>query len=135
MTMASGMHAFLAQDRVIWGTPAAEAAAAEAARRGAERIFIVASRTLHRQTDAIARIRAALGEHCVGVFDDCVEHTPRESVMAATEAARAARPDLVLTIGGGTAIDTVKVMLIALAHDVRDAAGLGDLHLRANADG
>lgn len=135
MSIASGRHEFLAQDRVIWGLPAAEAVVAEADRRAAQRIFIVTGRTLNRKTDAIERIRAALGLRCVGTFDECVEHTPRESVIAAAQAARAAQPDLVLTVGGGTAIDTVKVMLIALAHDVSVPAGLDAYHLRIHPDG
>jgi len=135
MSTASGMHEFLAQDRVIWGRPAAEAVVTEADRRAAQRVFIVTGRTLNRKTDAIARIKGALGARCVGVFDECVEHTPRESVIAAAQAARAVRPDLVLTVGGGTAIDTVKVMLIALAHDVTDPAALDAYHLRTNPDG
>jgi len=135
MSTASGMHEFLAQDRVVWGRPAAEAIVAEADRRAAQRVFIVTSRTLNRKTDAIEGIRTALGARCVGTFDECVEHTPRESVIAAAQAARAARPDLVLTVGGGTTIDTVKVMLIALAHDVTDPAGLDAYHLRVNPDG
>jgi len=135
MSVATGTHEFLAQDRVSWGRPAAEAAAAEADRRGAQRVFIVTGRTLNRKTDAIERIKAGLGSRWVGTFDECVEHTPRESVIAAARAAREARPDLVLTVGGGTAIDTVKVMLIALAHDVEEPAGLDAYHLRVNADG
>lgn len=133
--MHSGMHEFLAQDRVIWGKPAAQAVIEEAERRGARRVFIVTSKTLNRKTDAVANIRAALGPRHAGTFDECVEHTPRASVMAAAEAARAATPDLVLTFGGGTAIDTVKVMLIALAHDLTRADQLGDYHLRMNPDG
>lgn len=135
MSIAPGMHEFLAQDRVIWGVAAAEAVAAEAARRTASRVFIVTGRTLNRNTDAIERIATALGPRWVGTFDECVEHTPRESVIAAARAARAARPDLVVTVGGGTAIDTVKVMLIALAHDVSDAGELDAYHLRVNPDG
>jgi len=135
MSSASGTHEFLAQDRVVWGRPAATAVVTEADRRAARRVFIVTGRTLNRKTDAIEQIRAALGARCVGTFDECVEHTPRESVIAAAQAARAARPDLVLTVGGGTAIDTVKVMLIALAHDVADPAGLDAYHLRINPDG
>jgi len=133
--MQAGSHEFLAQDRVVWGKPAAQAAVEEADRRGAGRVFVVTSRTLNRKTDAVAKIVAALGTRHVGTFDECVEHTPRASVIAAAEAARAAGPDLVLTVGGGTAIDTVKVMLIALAHDVRTPEGLGDWHLKVNADG
>ena len=133
--MNSGIHEFLAQDRVIWGKPAAQAVIEEAERRCARRVFIVTSKTLNRKTDAVANIRAALGPRHAGTFDECVEHTPRASVMAAADAARAAAPDLVLTFGGGTAIDTVKVMLIALAHDLTRADQLGDYHLRMNPDG
>ncbi len=132
---SAGLHEFLLQDRVIWGTPAAEAVLAEADRRRAQRIFIVTSKTLNRSTDAVANIRQALGARHVATFDECVEHTPRASVIAAADAARAARPDLILTIGGGTAIDTVKVMLIALAHDLRNPDDLSHYHLRMNPDG
>jgi alcohol dehydrogenase class IV len=133
--MNAGMHEFLAQDRVVWGKPAAEAVPEEAERRGARRVFIVTSRTLNRKTDAVERIRAALGARCVGTFDECVEHTPRPSVIAAAEAARAVDPDLILTFGGGTAIDTVKVMLIALAHGLTRPEQLGGYHLGTNPDG
>ncbi|MBI3376648.1 MAG: iron-containing alcohol dehydrogenase [Betaproteobacteria bacterium] len=133
--MNSGMHEFLAQDRVIWGKPAAQAVLEEADRRGAKRVFIVTSRTLNRTTGAVEKIRDALGGRCAGTFDECREHTPRTSVIAAAEAARSADPDLVLTFGGGTAIDTVKVMLIALAHGVTKSEQLGDYHLRVNPDG
>ena len=133
--MNTGLHEFLAQDRVIWGKPAAQAVIEEADRRGAKRVFIVTSKTLNRQTDAVQQIRDALGPRHAGTFDECVEHTPRESVIAAAAAARAAAPDMVLTFGGGTAIDTVKVMLIAIAHDLTRPEQLGDYHLRMNPDG
>lgn len=133
--MNAGMHEFLAQDRVIWGRPAAQAVVEEADRRRASRVFVVTSRTLNRTTDAVERIRQALGPRCVGTFDECREHTPRESVIAAAGAIRAANPDLILTFGGGTAIDTVKVVLIALAHGLTRAEQLSDYHLRLNPDG
>ena len=131
----TGLHEFLAQDRVIWGKPAAIAVVEEADRRGAQRIFVVTGRTLNRQTEVVSKIRAALGARCVGTFDECREHTPRDSVIAAAAAARAAHPDLILSIGGGTVIDTVKVMLIALAHDLTRPEQLSDFHLRVNPDG
>ncbi len=133
--MQAGQHEYLAQDRVIWGTPAAQAVVEEAERRGARRVFIVTGRTLNRGTDAIATIRAALGARHAGTFDECREHTPRDSVIAAAAAVRAAAPDLIVTVGGGTAIDTVKVLLIALAHGVTEPAQLSDYHLRINPDG
>ena len=133
--MNTGLHEFLAQDRIIWGKPAAQAVVEEADRRGAKRLFIVTGRTMNRQTDVVTKIRHTLGSRCVGTFDECREHTPRESVLAAADAARAATPDLIVSVGGGTVIDTVKVMLIALAHGLTQPGQLGDFHLRMNPDG
>ncbi len=133
--MTPGLHEFLAQDRVVWGKPAAIAVQEEADRRGAKRLFIVTGRTLNRQTDVVSKIRSALGARCVGTFDECREHTPRDSVLACADAARATHPDLIVSIGGGTVIDTVKVMLIAVAHGLTKPEQLSDYHLRVNSDG
>lgn len=92
--MQSGVYEFLAQDRVIYGRPAAEAVAETADRLGKRRLLVVASRTLSRRTEIVPRIRAALGERCIGVFDECVEHVPRASVLALAEAVRRQAPDL-----------------------------------------
>ncbi len=133
--LESGHYDYLAQERIVYGRPAAEAVADEAERLGAGRVFVVASRTLSRKTDVVAGLRAALGARFAGLFDDCVAHVPRTSVIAAAAAAREAAPDLVVTIGGGTPIDTVKVMLICLAHDVRAPAQLDDYRVRVRDDG
>lgn len=131
----AGMHEFLAQDRVIWGEEAGEALLAEAQRRGCKRLFIVTSRTLNRQSAAVEALRRRLGPLCVGTFDECREHTPRESVFAAAEAVRAADPDLIVTVGGGAAIDTVKVLLIVLAEGLTQPAQLDDFRIGVNPDG
>ncbi|HUJ88267.1 MAG TPA: iron-containing alcohol dehydrogenase [Burkholderiales bacterium] len=114
-----GRYAYLPLERVIFGQPAAQAAAEEAERIGARRVFIVASKTLSRSTDSISEIRQALGARYAGLFDECVAHTPWPSVIAAADAVRAAAPDLILTVGGGTPIDTVKILQLALAHGAR----------------
>jgi maleylacetate reductase len=133
--MKAGHYQYLAQDRVIWGKPAAQAVVDEAERLAAQRVFVVSSKTLARKTDVVDRIREALGGRFVGLFDETVAHTPRASVIAGAEAARRAEPDLIVTVGGGTPIDTVKVMLICLAHDVRSVDALDDWHVKLNADG
>ena len=133
--VGAGSYEYLAQERVIYGRPAAEAVVEEAERLEAGRVFIVASRSLSRNTDVVDRISAALGARTVGLFDACVQHVPRPSVLEAAEAARAAEPDLVVTVGGGTPIDTVKVMLVCLAHDVRTAAELDQYRVRVRGDG
>lgn len=133
--ISAGMHEFLAQDRVIWGQDAGQAVFAEAQRRGCKRLFIVTSRTLNRKTPAVDALRRTLGPLCVGTFDECREHTPRESVFAAAEAVRAVDPDLIVTFGGGTAIDTVKVMLIVMAEGLTRTSQLDDFRIGVNPDG
>ena len=131
----AGSYAYLPIERVMFGRPAAEAAAEEAERIGAKRVFIVASKSLAANTPVIRTIAAALGPHYVGLFDGCVQHSPRASVIAAAQAVRAAAPDLILTVGGGTAIDTVKALQICLAHGVETAEGLDGLHVSLGPDG
>jgi len=131
----SGSYAYLPLERVVFGRPAAEAVVEEAARIGATRVFIVASKTLATKTPVVRTIAEALGRHYVGLFDGCVQHSPRASVIAAARAVRAAAPDLILTVGGGTAIDTVKVLQICLAHGVDSAEALDGLHVSIGPDG
>jgi alcohol dehydrogenase class IV len=128
-------YAYLPIERVVFGAPAAAAAAAEADRIGAQRVFIVASKSLSRSTPVVGAIGAALGARAVGVFDGCIAHTPWPSVIEAAQAVRAARPDMILTVGGGTPIDTVKILQICLAHGVTRAEELDALHASLGADG
>ncbi|HEU4645850.1 MAG TPA: iron-containing alcohol dehydrogenase [Burkholderiales bacterium] len=114
-----GSFAYLPLERVVFGQPAGQAAAEEVARIGARKVFIVASKSLSRNTPVVRDIERALGERYAGLFDECVAHTPWPSVIAAAEAVRAADPDLVLTVGGGTPIDTVKILQICLAHGLK----------------
>jgi maleylacetate reductase len=114
-----GTYAYLPLERVVFGQPAAQAAAEEAARVGARKVFVVSSRSLSRKTPVIREIERALPGRYAGLFDECVAHTPWPSVIAAADAVRAASPDLILTVGGGTPIDTVKILQLVLAHGAR----------------
>ena len=72
----TGEYTYLPLERVIFGRPAAKAAAEEAARIGAQRVFVVSSKSLSRKTTEIARIRDSLKEKFCGLFDECIAHTP-----------------------------------------------------------
>lgn len=116
--MNQGTYRYLPMDRVHFGCVAADAIEEELSLRGAQRVLVVTSRTLHRTTDAVSRALAKVGPLVVGIFDECAEHSPRETVIALAELLRATEADLVVTIGGGTAIDTVKVALLCLAEGI-----------------
>ena len=46
-------------------------------------------------------------------------HTPRAAVIAAAEQARAAKADLIVTVGGGSITDGAKAVQLCLANDIR----------------
>jgi maleylacetate reductase len=133
--MKPGKYSFIQQEQVIWGRPAADAIADVADELGAQRLFIVASKTLNRQTDVVSTIRARLGARAVGLFDETEEHSPQGSVLRTAAAIAAASPDLIVTIGGGSPIDTVKVAQIVLAEGIETEAQLSAYRVTTNADG
>jgi maleylacetate reductase len=133
--MRTGVFNFLAQERVHFGIPAAEGIAAEVAARGAQRVFVVTSRSLNRKTDAVRNALAPVQDKVVGMFDECIEHTPRDTVLALTRRLRETKADLIVSIGGGTVIDTVKVALVCLAENVDDVDAMSAWHMRVDAAG
>jgi maleylacetate reductase len=133
--MQSGTLIFPVIERLIYGEPAAQAVATEAARRGAQRVFILSSGTLNRKTEEVTRMRAALGESCAGVFDRMPSFTPREAVLAATAEARAAQADLIVTFGGGSVTDGGKMVRLCLQNNVTDIDGFDAFRSVTLADG
>src|SRR5690242_20686899 len=94
-----GRVVFGAMDEVVFGEPAAEAVVAQMDRLQKSRAFLMVSGTLRRETDEIGKIQRALANRCAAIFDAMPQHTPREAVIAASERARAANADLIVTIG------------------------------------
>ena len=115
----SGRIAFSRMDEVVFGKPAAEAVPEIVERLGADRVFMMVSGTLNRETQEIENVRRALGDKCVGTFDQMPPHTPRPAVVQAAEQAREAGTDLIVTIGGGSITDGAKAVQLCLANDIR----------------
>src|SRR6516162_8034006 len=118
-----GRVVFGAMDEVVFGEPAAEAVVAQLDRLQKSRAFLMVSGTLRRETDEVEKIRQALGSRCAAIFDEMPQHTPREAVIAASDQARAANADLIVTIGGGSITDGAKAVQICLANDIRSVDG------------
>ncbi|MEM8690074.1 MAG: iron-containing alcohol dehydrogenase, partial [Pseudomonadota bacterium] len=123
----TGHIVFSEMEDVIYGKPAAEAVAQTAERVGAQRVFLMVSGTVRRSTDEIAKVEAALGARCAGLFDAMPPHTPRSAVFEATQMARAADADLIVTIGGGSLTDGGKAVQMCLANDITSVEGMDAL--------
>lgn len=102
---------------LVFGRGAAAKAGEVARRLRADRSIIVTDSTLagNGVLDAVRRPLQAAGVS-VTVFEGCVPEPPSDVVYAATEAARQAGGGLVVGLGGGSNMDTAKLVALLLAH-------------------
>jgi len=111
--MLSGIHGHQDIERVVYGKPAGTALRAEAERLGAKRVFVTTTKSV-AQSALLADVIKELGDRYAGVYAGITAHSPRPCVIEGAQMARDAKADLLVAVGGGSAIDATKVMLIAL---------------------
>lgn len=98
---------------------------------GAERVFLIAGKTLSENTPALTRLRSAIENQTsiklVGTHIGISPHTPWNEVVAITNEAREAfggevtERDVIVTLGGGSLTDGSKVIAWALSNpDVKE---------------
>jgi maleylacetate reductase len=113
--MSTGTFNITAHDRIVFGVPAGEAVVAEAERVGAKRVFVTSTRSLaQKENGPLQRMEKALGARHAGTYATIRSHSPREDVVAGARAAREARADLLVAVGGGSVIDATKAMQLCL---------------------
>ena len=133
--MLNGTYRYPNMDRVIFGQPFEQALAAERDRLKAQRIFVIAGGHVARMPDVVAPLRAALGNALAGLWSGIAAHTPRADVIAATQAAREAGADLLVTLGGGSVTDAAKMVGMCLANDITEPGQLDVLRAITGPDG
>jgi len=127
--MLKGVVQWTKQERVIHGTPAAEAIQEEIDRIGARRVLLLTTRSLENGR-LIRDVTSALGDRCAGRFAAIPAHSPREAVMAGASLAREVDAEHLLAVGGGSVIDATKTMQLALWRGVDDVQALSTLAIR-----
>ena len=133
--MQNGIYSYPGTKRVVYGIDMCDAVEQEIAHRGAQRVLVLASATLARETEVVNRLVASLGSRCAGVFTDIGAHTPRTGVVSAANKAAAARADLLLAIGGGSVTDAAKMVAICLGNSISDPAELDALRVVTQPNG
>jgi len=110
-------------DRVLSGIGALSQLPEALAHLGASRALLITGRTLATKTDLVARVEEALGAAHAGTFSDCGQHVPESSVEQAYEHAVACNADVLVVFGGGSPIDTAKMVVHKLMAAGREAIG------------
>jgi len=100
-------------ERVIAGAGTLSALPLEVDRYGCRRALIVTGRTV-AASPLLDAVKGALGSRCAGVFADVVQHVPARTVDMLQQQVRDERIDCLVSIGGGSSIDTAKAAVHAL---------------------
>ena len=118
MTVQSAIT-LLQPTRIAFGAGCAADTVATLARAGHRRVFLITSPSVRAHADAVAAPLLA-----AGAAVETVTGVPPEPTLACCEqlraAAKAFAPDLVLAVGGGSALDVAK--LVAALHDRTEPA-------------
>ncbi len=81
---------------------------------GARRAAVVCGKSV-AAGPILGSVKAALGAQCVGVFDSVPAHTPYSSVQQAAAKLQELGADCVVSVGGGSAIDAGKGVVLMAA--------------------
>jgi alcohol dehydrogenase class IV len=101
------------QSRVIFGAGCLAQLPLEVERLGAERVMLVAT---PGRSSLSSRARDLLPDLIVESFERAAVHVPQDIALAARDAASSSRADLLIALGGGSAIGVAKA--IALSNSI-----------------
>ena len=101
--------------RAFAGDGAISSLRAAVQRTGAKRPFVICGQSVARRTDLLERVSDALGQPPAGVWDGVQTGSPVPAVLEGVRAARAAEADLIIAVGGGSAVVTARAIIILLA--------------------
>jgi alcohol dehydrogenase len=124
-------------DRVIYGAGALAGLAGEVERLGRRRALVITGTSIATKTGLLERVTGLLGDRCAGAFSGSVQHVPKRTILDAAARAREVRADCLVSLGGGSPIDTTKAVVLVLAEGVADEAGLNaytNRHITARAE-
>ena len=120
-----GLFAYSNPRAIHWGPGSISELGQELARLEAHRIALVTTRSLVAEERLISLVQHACGEARVAVTVVVSQHAPMTQVEECFHKAEEAQVDGVVSFGGGSPIDTAKMLAVKLADlTVRAARGL-----------
>ncbi|HXU72836.1 MAG TPA: iron-containing alcohol dehydrogenase [Polyangia bacterium] len=126
---------FYQPTRVLFGDGSVGELGPLCKRLGIERAMVVTDRVMRERTDVVARVERALGTRMGAIYDGVI---PDTGVAVIDDGARIAKEqgcDGLVSVGGGSAIDTAKGMALVMTEggSIRDHHGSAHLQRRQTA--
>jgi maleylacetate reductase len=103
-------------------------------RLGATRVVIVTTPSVATSA-VLGAVKAAVGVRLVGVYADSQRGAPRPSVLDAAAMAGELKADALVSLGGGSVVDTAKGVALCRSVDITTAAGFDEYRVGAHAAG
>ncbi|MDB5107494.1 MAG: iron-containing alcohol dehydrogenase, partial [Candidatus Binatus sp.] len=117
-TILNGSFNYPSMRRVRFGAGSVESLAQDVREFGGKRAMLIASSHLARETGLVKRVEALLGDLHVATYTGIAQHGPRAGIFEAAKIARAQRADFLVSFGGGSPIDAVKMVSLCLAENI-----------------
>jgi alcohol dehydrogenase class IV len=105
---------FYSPTRVVFGANSSNDVGVELRSLGCSKAVIVTDPFLYEKTDIVKMVEKALGPACVGIFYDVPADSGVHVVNKGYEFAKSKGAEGVVSVGGGSAIDTAKGIAILL---------------------
>jgi alcohol dehydrogenase class IV len=121
---------YLPMDVVHHGRGALGQLTSELARAGMQKAFVITSPSVAKRTDVIDRIREQLGDTLAGVFTGVQPHVPYGCLQPGLDQLRQAGPVLLVSVGGGSAVDAARALALAVGEGIADIQELQELRAR-----
>jgi alcohol dehydrogenase class IV len=122
---ASLNFVFWSPTKIVFGENTALDVAIEAEDLQCKKVLIVTDKDLAKNTNIPEKIKKALGSLCVGIFSDVESDSGLHIVNQGAKLGKELAADCLVSVGGGSAIDTAKGMAILLKEGgkLQDYAG------------
>jgi alcohol dehydrogenase class IV len=115
MDIGQGEYTVLPLEKVYYGAGSLARLPEEVDRLGGRRALIVTGHSLSTQTDLIHDVERLLGARHAATFSGIRQHAPESGIAEAARLAQDCQADLLVSVGGGSPIDSAKAVAQRLA--------------------
>ncbi len=115
--VVSGEYSYLPIERVHFGPGSIAQLAQELDKIRSHRPFVITGQTIAEKTRIVDTVEKASGRELVGVFSGIKQHAPISGIKQAISEVQRARADSLISLGGGSPIDSTKIAVKELSEN------------------